>query len=150
MFELCKDKKQDIMKMEDENIHQKGKVKSLEKSLKAKDKKIQSDKEKIDNARDTIAKLESRNIISYTKLEAVETRIDVGEYFANNYRKDENENLFESLSAEPKSRSDQNYKLSTLPLEQLSPVRGGSATRALPGTPSSPHTPPCHPFLLLP
>ena len=150
MFELCKDKKQDIKKMEDENIHQKGKVKSLEKSLKAKDKKIQSDKEKIDNARDTIAKLESRNIISYTKLEAVETRIDVGEYFANNYRKDENENLFESLSAEPKSRSDQNYKLSTLPLEQLSPVRGGSATRELPGTPSSPHTPPCHPFLLLP
>ena len=142
------DKKGDIKKLEDENILQKGKMKSLEKSLKAKDKKIQNDKEKIDNARDTIAKLEAEIpslTTSEAKLEAAETRIDVGEYLANDDMKDGNENIFETLPAGLKSRSEQKYKRSRLPLEQLSPVRGSLPTRAPLGTPSSPHTPPGFP-----
>ena len=104
----------------------KAKIKSLEKSLISKDKTIKDGKEKLDNAHDTIAKLE-KEIYSCinSKTKPVKKELDVGGENLTNAKKDVNENL------EPESGSK----------KEISPVRSWLPSRSPPGTPSSPHTP---------
>ena len=143
MFEICKEKKKEVKKFEDETALQNVKIKSLEKSLIAKDKKIKDSKNKVENARNTIAKLEAEIATlttSETKLKSVGGKKAVEEFLANDNMTDDNENLLVTLPVEPKSRSKQETDISCLP-SCASPVRRGSTTRATPGTPPSPHTP---------
>ena len=130
--ELCDEKKKSTNNTKDETALYKVKAESLEKSLIAKDKKIYDAKKSLDNARDTIVKLEaeiSRLNMSDVKLEAEGKNLAVVECTEN----------------EPEYWCKQNNRISSQALVQMSPVRNGSPTRAPPCTPPSPHTPPGFP-----
>ena len=142
--ELCDEKKKSTNNTKDETALYKVKAESLEKSLIAKDKKIYDAKKSLDNAHDTIVKLEaeiSRLTMSDVKLEAEGKNLAVVECTENDYVKDYNENLIESPSQKPEYWCKQNNRISSQALVQMSPVRNGSPTRAPPCTPPSPHTP---------
>ena len=120
MLELCKEKTENTKKFDDDTALQRAKVKSLEKSLKALEKKVNNAEKILSTAHDdTIANLETE-ITSKTKLNI----------------KDDNENILESFSLEPETGSKQ---ISCLP---ISPTRKGSLTRNTPCAPPSPCTPP--------
>ena len=107
----------------DATAFNKAKIKSLEKTIK-------NGKKKLDNAHDTIAKLET-GISSENK--PAKKKLDVGGESLANVKNNENENAFHnSLILEPDSGSK----------TEMSPVRSCSPSRSPPGTPSSPHTPP--------
>ena len=148
VLELCKQKEEECKKLMDETDLSKAKVKTIENSLKVKDKEVQNVKKELEIARDTIAKLGTEEMSNYktseTIHEAVEKNLDVKEeYSSNDYIKDENENDLESLSLKQESRTRQDT--SSLTLVQMSPVRKSSPTRTSRSpecTPPSPHTPP--------
>ena len=94
---VVKETKENEKKFEDETAFYKAKVKSLEKSLKAKVKKIEDAEKNLDKAHDTIEQLQTVTSTCThfeTKFEAVENKLDEGdEYYENNDTKDNN-NLF--------------------------------------------------------
>ena len=119
LLQFCKEKTESTKKFDDTAL-QRAKVKSLEKSLKALEKKVNNAEKILSTAHDdTIANLETE-ITSKTKLNI----------------KDDNENILESFSLEPETGSKQ---ISCLP---ISPTRKGSLTRNTPCAPPSPRTPP--------
>ena len=147
VLELCKQKEEECKKLMDETDLNKAKIKTIENSLKAKDKEVQNAKKELEIARNTIAKLgtEMSNYkTSETIHEAVEKNLDVKEeYSSNDYIKDENENDLESLSLKQESRIRQ--ETSSMTLVQMSQVRKSSPTRTSSSpecTLPSPHTPP--------
>ena len=147
IFEVYKEKKEDIKKFENESAIYRTKAKSLEKSIIGKDKKIENIKNSLETARDTIEELKSelsRHTTSEIKLEAVQKNLVVGEYTVGqvtemDHVRDVNENLFEPPSKEPESWGMQVKNTTSL---VTSTVRKVSPTRSPPGTPPSPHTPP--------
>ena len=131
VFKICNQKKVfeaklEKMKDSDTKAISEAKMKSLEKSVKAKEKLIIENGKKLENAIELIGNLETEIIT-------------LKEY--NSKLKDVNENVIEDFPEESKSKHGLN--ISSLPIVQISPAR----TTAPPGTPPSPHTPQGSPIL---
>lgn len=138
VFKVCKEKKEleakiKNMKKSDEIAIYKTKVKSLEKSVKAKELLV-------DTAHETIANLEAEmKVLKISKLKPTG-------YPASELRKDANENILESFPIEFKSNPN-NLNLNIPPSLMLpvSPAREGALTTLHLSSYPSPHTPPGSP-----